>query len=411
MELTQEFKTTISVINGTVSVFMVVFAIAPIFWASISDFGGRRPLLLSAEVVFVVANIVLAAAPKHLAVLYIFRIIQAVGASTMTVGMGVVADICQPSIRARAISYYMLGPQFGPILGPILSIVGALGSWRWTFGMLAIFGFTVFLMITFLLPETLRILVGKGEYLKKLKTYFVNPVFKQKKIIPVDAVFPHPPKPSLANFVKLIRQERVWMTTVSGSFVFAAYYGVLVIFSQVLQELYGFTQLQVSLSYICPGVSLICGSILGGHLSDFARKKQLQRHPDYYCPEKRLSFQLIGTFILISGLLGYGWCAQKRVHVVSIFCFIFLCGFGMTWILNSNTTYLSECSTEQPATYVSIGNFGRNLGAAICSAIIHILVRKMGYGWCFTGLALVSLISAVLTVVLLIRGRKTRIFV
>lgn len=405
--LAKEFNTRVDVINATVSVFMLVFAIAPIFWASISDYGGRRPLFLSAEILFIISNIIIASVPKSLPVLFIFRIIQAIGSSTMTVGMGVVADTCLPNIRARAISYYMLGPQFGPILGPILSISGTKASWRWTFGILAILGAVLFLLILFLLPETLRIIVGRGEYLKEQKTVFTAPKFKQKKTIPPEAHFPHPPKPSLKNYIRLIKQTRVWMTSLSGSFVFAAFYGVLITFSQVLQEMYDFSPLQSSISYLCPGVSLVAGSLIGGHLSDLSRRRQLSKHPEYYFPEKRLSYQLVGTILLIGGLLGYGWCIQKHVHVASVFCFVFLCGFGMTWILNSNTTYLSECSTEQPATYVSIGNFGRNLAAAICSAIINMLVKKMGYGWCFTGLGFVCVISAAITVIVLISGRKS----
>ncbi|KAK7679815.1 hypothetical protein QCA50_017141 [Cerrena zonata] len=120
------FKVSATTINATVSVFMAVFALAPLFWASWADFGGRKTLYLAFGV-----------------------------SSVMSVGAGTVADVVEPKNRAKAISYFMLGPQLGPILGPIFSLISSNGDWRWIFGFLAILGGIVFFLILFCLPETL----------------------------------------------------------------------------------------------------------------------------------------------------------------------------------------------------------------------------------------------------------------
>jgi len=88
--------------------------------------------------IFIAANILLAALPANLAALFILRIVQGFdAASVLSLGAGTVADITEPKKRASAMSIVLLGPQFGPVLGPLLggAITGG-ASWRWTFGFL-----------------------------------------------------------------------------------------------------------------------------------------------------------------------------------------------------------------------------------------------------------------------------------
>lgn len=397
-QLSEDFHVTESVVSLSVSVFMVVFAFAPIFWSTYSDYGGRKPLMVYALLIFIIANILLSTLPPNIAVLFIFRIFQAIGSSTLSVGVGVVADICEPKVRGRAISFFFLGPQIGPILGPILSIIGTKVSWRWTFGFLAILGAILCLILVFFLPETLRFLVGKGGYLKKNKSWVVIRKLKQEKI---ENGFPRPPKPNLKNYIRLIRKPAVFICSLCGSLVFASFYAFAVTFSGVLQKIYQFKPWQASVAYLCPGSGLILGSLLSGHISDFLRCQTQKARP-----EDRFVLQLIGIFFLTAACLGYGWLIHFKVYVASVFIFTFLSAFGSTWVLSLNTIYLSECSTEQPATYVSIGNMGRNIGATISSAIIHPLIIKMGYGWCFTGISFVSVFCGFMSVYLTLLGKK-----
>ena len=80
----------------------------------------------------------------------------------------------------------------------------------------------------------------------------------------------------------------------------------------------------------------------------------------------------------------------------------------MTWVFVANTTYLTECTTGQPATNVAIGNFARNISATICTAIIDPLISSMGFGWCLTGLGLTNILGIVFVVILLKWGPSWR---
>ena len=112
----------------------------PLFWASHADYAGRKPLYIISLIIYITANILLAALPANLAALFILRIVQAFGAaSVLSLGAGTVADLVEPKNRAAAMSIVLLGPQLGPVLGPLLGGALTEASWRWIFGFLGNF--------------------------------------------------------------------------------------------------------------------------------------------------------------------------------------------------------------------------------------------------------------------------------
>lgn len=49
----------------------------------------------------------------------------------------ILEQITEPKMRARAMSYFLLGPQIGPVLGPVIGgVLTREASWRWIFGFL-----------------------------------------------------------------------------------------------------------------------------------------------------------------------------------------------------------------------------------------------------------------------------------
>ncbi|KAL8988999.1 MAG: hypothetical protein Q9177_002015 [Variospora cf. flavescens] len=267
--LQRTFNTSATVINATVSVFMGVLAIAPLFWGSLADYGGRKPLYTVSLVIFIVANILLAALPANLAALFILRIVQGFGAaSVLSLGAGTVADVTEPKSRASAMSIVLLGPQLGPVLGPLLggAITGS-ASWRWTFGFLgmlaspitirrindalAITCSAVYVLLQFCLPETLRSIVGNGSLYSET-SLIIKPVFRQPPVVD-PAKFPRPPPPTLLGLIKLLRYPPIVIVCLNNAMLFAAYYAVNVTIPTYLEDDYGFTTTQVGVVYLAPG--------------------------------------------------------------------------------------------------------------------------------------------------------------
>ena len=70
------FNTTAPVINASVSIYWAIFGIAPLFGATISDYGGRKTIYIMSLAVFLISNGLLAALPPTLGGLFTLRIFQ-----------------------------------------------------------------------------------------------------------------------------------------------------------------------------------------------------------------------------------------------------------------------------------------------------------------------------------------------
>lgn len=392
------FNTSTTTVNGTVSIFMFTFGIVPLFWASLAEKHGRRPLYLLSLPFYVISAVLLSSLKPHIVSLYILRAIQAFGASSLvSLGAATISDIVEPKNRGKAISYFLLGPQLGPMVGLVASLVGAGGQWRWTFGIISILGGVAYGAILFLLPETLKGLVEAEEACLELKEY----------LVPIQVVFRFKPQANEIHKVstfKLIAKVLLYLLivwcSIIGAFLFASFYSLTVSFASVLKHSYNFSQALVSVSYLCPSMALVCGSLITGRISDLLQMKRVNTDKSPHHPERRLLIQTGGLLICIAGLCCYGWALHYKWSVATVFVFSFMISFGMSSVSVVNMTYMTECPTGYVSTNVAVGNMARNLAAGVASLVIDVLTRKMGYGWCFTGLAMLNVASVAMSVVL-----------
>ncbi|MFZ2135817.1 MAG: multidrug effflux MFS transporter [Xanthobacteraceae bacterium] len=123
------------------SIALFAMALATLAYGSLSDRYGRRPLLLSGLLLFLLGSAVSAVAPGATA-LALGRIVQAVGAGcSMTLVRTIARDAYRAEYLVRAIAYltmfYTLGPMIAPLFGGVL--IDTLG-WRSVFGFALIVG-------------------------------------------------------------------------------------------------------------------------------------------------------------------------------------------------------------------------------------------------------------------------------
>ncbi|KAG6030883.1 hypothetical protein E4U41_007743 [Claviceps citrina] len=387
--LEREFNAGSTSINATVSVFMVTFAIAPLFWASFADHGGRRPLYVISLSIFILSNVLLAALPKNFGSLMFLRIVHAFGsAAVVSMGAGTVADITEPKNRASAMSIFLLGPQCGPVFGPILgSALGGQLGWRWIPGFLAISCFVLWIVIIFMLPETLRYRVGNGKTVQE-RGWILLPPKLTSVLAPEADRGPKPPKPTLRGYWKLFSYPPIGIVSVNTAMLYSTYFAMVVALPHALEDVYHWSTTEIGLGYLAVGVALMIGSLIGGRLSDWRRSRRAAAAPDGCVePESRLFDQIWGVIICVAGTIMYGWFVHHSLHVSSVIIATFLAGFGMSWVFVATTAFLGECVPLQAAGAFALGNMLRNPGAAIAAVVYPALVRRMGPGWFFTGFA------------------------
>jgi DHA1 family bicyclomycin/chloramphenicol resistance-like MFS transporter len=118
----------------TFSIALFGMAISTLFYGSLSDRYGRRPVLLSGLGLFLVGS-ALSAMATSVVPLVLGRLVQAIGAgSGLTLGRAIAQDVYGADRLVKAIAYltmaYTIGPMISPMVGGIL--IDAFG-WRSVF--------------------------------------------------------------------------------------------------------------------------------------------------------------------------------------------------------------------------------------------------------------------------------------
>lgn len=136
------------------SLYMVGYVLGPLLFGPLSEYIGRRPVLIGTYLGYIVFMLACSGAPNYAALL-VFRFLGGINAAAPTTVIGgLYADILDdPSTRGNAMALYMTVTTIGPLIGPIVSGFSSPVSWRWPFwiaGMMAIAGLPLILTI----PET-----------------------------------------------------------------------------------------------------------------------------------------------------------------------------------------------------------------------------------------------------------------
>ncbi len=136
-QMATSLGTPIQAIQLAFTTYLVGNAIGQLTMGTLSDYFGRRRVVLAGMAILVVASIVIALTP-NIEVLLVARVFQAVGVSaTLTVARAVVRDVFEREEAAKAMSLMVLAYSMGPILGPTAGgYLAVYLGWR------AIFAFT-----------------------------------------------------------------------------------------------------------------------------------------------------------------------------------------------------------------------------------------------------------------------------
>jgi len=146
--MTEHFQTDYRLMQLSVALYLGVNAVLQLFIGPISDRYGRRPILLGAILIFLLATIGCIFAPTA-EVFLAFRMVQAVIVAGLVLGRAVVRDMYPQDQAASQIGYVTMGMAIVPMIGPAIGglLDEALG-WQSNFWMLILLGLFV-LALTF----------------------------------------------------------------------------------------------------------------------------------------------------------------------------------------------------------------------------------------------------------------------
>src|SRR5712664_115162 len=140
------------------SLFMLGFAVAPLFYGPASDRYGRKPIVVFACMLFIIAGIGCALA-QSLPTLLMWRVVQGAGAgASMTIALAIIRDLFEGQAARTKLSYVAIATMIVPMIAPTAgAALLALGGWRVIHAVLAGVGLLLLLAMVIGFAESARL--------------------------------------------------------------------------------------------------------------------------------------------------------------------------------------------------------------------------------------------------------------
>ncbi|KAI9298971.1 MFS general substrate transporter [Neoconidiobolus thromboides FSU 785] len=394
IQIKEDFQTTDTLIDLTVSIFVFVLAIAPLVWGTCADLYGRRWVYITAQVIFALSCVGCGLSP-NIAVFLLMRVFQGIGSSaTIVLGIGTISDIYPRDQRGTAFGLFFVGPLIGPIIGPIIGgFLAQYLGWRSIFWlMIGLSGAILIIMIVFL-KETMA--ESRMEpFPVKISFFPFSFKFNGMLFNPFKSLY-------------YLRYINVALGSFYTAIIFASYYAVSTSQNRAMFNNYHLTASTTGLTFLSLGVGNITGSICGGRVSDLLLKRAIKRSKDNKAhPEIRLYSSFIGAISILIGLGLNGWFIQYQFHLGLVLFAQFLIGFGMTYAFGCTSTYLIDLYPRFAASITSASNSVRMIASGIIVTLNSIILDKLDYGWTFTMFAFMHGVGIAILIVLIAFSSK-----
>jgi MFS transporter, DHA1 family, multidrug resistance protein len=226
-------------IQLTLSLYLAAMAVGQLILGPLSDRFGRRPILLTGLIVFVLGSLTCWTA-QTIGLLIFGRIVQAVGGCAgITMSRAIVRDVYERNEVASMIGYVTMGMAIAPMVAPSLGgMLETYFGWRACFAFLMAFGSLALVFAFWQLHET-NSKRDKADSGREI----------------------------LHGYMSLFRAHLFWGYTLTTSFITAMFFAFLAGAPYVMIELMGRSPAEYGLYFaIVPG-GYILGNFLTGRLA------------------------------------------------------------------------------------------------------------------------------------------------
>ncbi|OJJ46662.1 hypothetical protein ASPZODRAFT_132759 [Penicilliopsis zonata CBS 506.65] len=411
--LAKDLHVSSSLINLTLTSFMIFQGLSPMFVGDFADKAGRRPAYIICFVIYIAADIGLALQDKYVA-LFLLRCLQSAGSSTtIALSSGVVADVATASERGTYMGIVTAGSLLGPSIGPVIGgLLAQYLGWRAIFWFLAIFAGSWLVPFLIFFPETARDVVGNGSIAPQHWNMSLISYLKTRRIARETGgeVSTAPRRkvglPNPMKTLAILFQKDTSIILLSNALLFAGFYDVSASIPNIYKELYGLDSLQIGLCYIPFGLGASIASIVNGKFLDYNYRRLAKklgfpmvknRHTDLRnFPIEKARLEIALPLLTIGGItvILFGWFLHFGLPLAAPTTILFFMGLSLTGSFNTVSTLLVDLYPFRAATATAANNFARCLIGAGATALLDPMLNAMGRGWCFTFIALVMMLTA-----------------
>ncbi|KAJ5351251.1 hypothetical protein N7452_000225 [Penicillium brevicompactum] len=388
--LAAEFNVTDEVVSQLMlSIFVLAYAVGPLFLGPLSEIYGRTIVLQLANLFFLVFNIGCAVSKTKVQMI-VCRFFAGLG----EIGGGVLSDCFRPEERGKGIAIYSLAPLLGPALGPIAGgFIAENTTWRWVFYSTSIVDGLIQLMGLFFLRESYgpKILRDRAIRLRKESgdESYQTEAERQKKSLPeilrVALIRP---------FRLLLTQPIVQVLALFMAYIYGIMYLVLSTFPSLwTSPTYYNESIGIGgLNYISLGLGFWLGSQICAPLNDRIYRRLKARNNGVGKPEFRVPLLFVGAFFIPTGLFIYGWTAQYHCHWIAPNIGAVLFGTGTIVAFQCIQTYMVDTYTRFAASALAAGAFLRSLAGFGFPLFAPYMYSALHYGWGNSLLAFLAIV-------------------
>ncbi|KAI0484409.1 major facilitator superfamily transporter [Xylariaceae sp. FL0804] len=365
-----------------ISVYLIGYVFGGILAGPISEYIGRKQLMLFSTVMFVIWTMACALAPNWPAFL-IFRLLCGIfGSAPIAAAAGILADIySDPVSRGRAMSWFMVSTVGGPLFAPIISGYCSTSiGWRWTFWVALIYsGVTIIPVALFKETYAPIILTRRAAKIRKSD-----------------------PKAEVYSSLELEGRDVKQLITKIFYMSFEA-------FPIVFQDVYN----------LSPGVTGLCYLPIGGGAfialgifiawEKIHRKAEDQGRPWAKKEEyRRVPLACMGGPLFVVSLFWLGWSARREVSFVAPILAGFPFGTGFSLIFMGMLNYLTDAYEIFAASANCASSSTRSSLAVVLPLATTPMFGALGISGACSLLGGLSLLMSLLPFVFLWKGEKLR---
>ena len=230
------FDTSYAVMQLAVSGYLAMTAVLQIVVGSVADTLGRRPVMMGAIALFVLATLGALLAPTA-GLFLAARMLQSTVVAGIVLSRAVVRDTVGPTEAASKLGYITMGMALIPMVGPMVG--GALDEawdWRASFVLLAVAGVLVLVLVA----------ADQGETAQRRR----GGLGAQIRQYPV-----------------MLRSRRFWGYALCAMFGSGAFFALLGGASFVAGSIFGLSPLWTGIALGSPSIGYIAGNYLSGRYS------------------------------------------------------------------------------------------------------------------------------------------------
>ncbi|MDG5082864.1 multidrug effflux MFS transporter [Staphylococcus aureus] len=270
-DIRNDFQTTTSNAQLTLSMFMIGLAFGNLFAGPISDSTGRRKPLIIAMIIFTLASLGIVFV-HNIWLMVALRFLQGVtGGAAAVISRAIASDMYSGNELTKFMVLLMLVNGIAPVVAPTIGgIILNYSVWRMVFVILTIFGFVMVIGSLLKVPESLT--VTNRESSSGLKTMF-------------------------KNFKILLKTPRFVLPMLIQGMTFVILFTYISASPFIIQKIYGMTAIQFSWMFAGIGITLIISSQLTGYLVDYIDTQKLLR--------AMTTIQIIGVILVTIVLLNH----------------------------------------------------------------------------------------------------------